>query len=265
MDVRNLSDHAHPLRASSLDLPGIRHGFFTRHGGVSEGIYASLNCGFGSSDEAAKVAENRARAMAALGLAGDRLATCYQTHSADVVVVDDPWPRAENPRADAMVTRTPAVALGILTADCAPVLFTDPVARVIGAAHAGWRGALSGVLEATVAAMQKLGAATPRIHAAIGPCIGRDSYEVGAEFPAPFIAEKAANAVFFRAAPRAGHFLFDLAGYVATRLRHLGLVRIETIAGDTAAEADRFFSYRRSCHRKEPDYGRELSAIVLGP
>jgi YfiH family protein len=264
MDVRNLSDHAHPLRASSLDLPGIRHGFFTRHGGVSEGIYASLNCGFGSSDEAAKVAENRARAMAALGLAGDRLATCYQTHSADVVVVDDPWPRGENPRADAMVTRTPEIALGILTADCAPVLFADAEARIIGAAHAGWRGALSGVLEATVEAMKKLGAVPQRIHAAIGPCIGSDSYEVGPEFPAPFLAETAGNEVFFRAAPRAGHFLFDLAGYATARLKRLSLARIETMPGDTAADVERFFSYRRSYHRKEPDYGRELSAIVLG-
>ena len=253
------------LRASALDLPGIRHGFFTRQGGVSEGTYASLNCGFGSSDEAAKVAENRARAMAVLGLAGDRLATCYQVHSPAVVVVDRPWPRGEAPRADAMVTRTPAIALGILTADCAPVLFADGEARIIGAAHAGWRGALSGVLEATVAAMEKLGAAPKRIRAAIGPSIGRQSYEVGPEFPAPFIAENAENAAFFRAAPRDGHFLFDLEGYVAARLQRLGLAPIETIPGDTAADADRFFSYRRSCHRKERDYGRELSAITLVP
>jgi polyphenol oxidase len=251
------------LRASAFDLPGIRHGFFTRQGGLSEGTFASLNCGFGSSDEAAKVAENRARAMGVLGLSGDRLATCYQVHSADVVVVDRPWPRDQRPRADAMVTRTSEIALGILTADCAPVLFADAEARIIGAAHAGWRGALSGVLEATVAAMEKLGATPQRVHAAIGPCIGRDSYEVGPEFPAPFLAENAENAAFFRAAPRAEHFLFDLAGYVAARLQRLGLARIETIAGDTAAEAERFFSYRRSCHRKEPDYGRELSAITL--
>jgi purine-nucleoside/S-methyl-5'-thioadenosine phosphorylase / adenosine deaminase len=198
-------------------------------------------------------------------LAGDRLTTCYQVHSADVVVVDRPWPRGAAPRADAMVTRTPEVALGILTADCAPVLFADAEARIIGAAHAGWRGALSGVLESTLEAMKKLGANPRRIAAAIGPCIGRDSYEVGPEFPAPFLAENAANDAFFRPAPRAGHFLFDLAGYVATRLTRLDLARIETIAGDTVTEADRFFSYRRSCHRKEPDYGRELSAIALSP
>jgi purine-nucleoside/S-methyl-5'-thioadenosine phosphorylase / adenosine deaminase len=253
------------LRASALDLAGIRHGFFTRQGGVSEGIFASLNCGFGSSDDAAKVAENRARAIAMLGLAADRLATCYQVHSPDVVVVDRLWSRGEAPRVDAMVTRTPEIALGILSADCAPVLFADAAARVIGAAHAGWRGALSGVLEATVAAMKKLGASQRRIAAAIGPCIGRDSYEVGPEFPAPFLAENAANDAFFRPAPRAGHFLFDLAGYVVARLTRLDLARIETIAGDTVTEPDRFFSYRRSCHRKEPDYGRGLSAIALSP
>jgi polyphenol oxidase len=254
---------SHYLRATALDLPGVRHGFFTRQGGVSEGIFASLNCGFGSSDEAAKVAENRARAMSVLGLAGDRLSTCYQVHSAEVVVVDSPWPREQRPRADAIVTRMPEIALGILTADCAPVLFADAEARIIGAAHAGWRGALSGVLEATVDAMKKLGATPHRMHAAIGPCIGRDSYEVGPEFPAPFMAENAENAAFFRAAPRSGHFLFDLAGYVAARLQRIGLARIETIGGDTAGEAERFFSYRRSCHRKELDYGRELSAITL--
>jgi polyphenol oxidase len=254
---------SHYLRATALDLPGVRHGFFTRQGGVSEGIFASLNCGFGSSDEAAKVAENRAGAMATLNLGGNRLATCYQVHSAKVVVVDRPWPREQRPRADAMVTRTPEIALGILTADCAPVLFADAEAHIIGAAHAGWRGALSGVLEATVDAMKKLGATSHRIHAAIGPCIGRDSYEVGPEFPAPFVAENLANDAYFRPAPRAGHFLFDLAGYVAARLKQLGLARIEAIAGDTAAEADRFFSYRRSCQLKESDYGRQLSVIAV--
>src|SRR5262249_15987189 len=162
--------------------------------------------------------------------------------------VDRPWPRGEAPRADAMVTRTPEIALGILTADCAPVLFADAEARVIAAAHAGWRGALSGVLEPTLQVMKKLRPPPQPIGAAIGPCIGRHSYEVGPEFPAPFIAENAANAAFFRAAPRDGHFLFDLAGYGAARLQRLGLARIETIPGDTAAEAERFFSYRRSCH-----------------
>lgn len=251
------------ITLSALDSGGIRHSFFTREGGVSDGLFASLNCGLGSSDDAANVAENRGRAMAALGLEAERLATCYQVHSPDAVVVDSPWPQAERPRADAMVTRRPGVALGILTADCAPVLFADAEARVIGAAHAGWRGALSGVLEATVTAMIGLGAAPERIGAGIGPCIAQASYEVGPEFPAPFLAVDPASTDFFRPAPRAGHFLFDLRGYIERRLTRLGLARIEASGSDTAAEADRFFSYRRSCLRKEKDYGRELSAICL--
>ena len=252
------------IKLTALDDDGIRHGFFTREGGVSDGIFTSLNCGFGSNDEAAKVAENRRRAMAALGLAPDRLAICQQIHSPDVVTVEAPWRNEDRPRGDAMVTRRPGVALGVLTADCAPVLFADPEARIIGAAHAGWRGALTGVLEATVKAMEALGAVKARIRAGIGPCIAQGSYEVGPEFPAPFLAEDAAHARFFHAAPRAGHFLFDLAGYAAHRLGRLSLARIEQTGGDTAAEAERFFSYRRSCLRKEPDYGRELSAICLG-
>ena len=171
------------ITVAALDRPGLSHGFFTRAGGVSEGIFASLNCGLGSSDDAASVAENRRRALTQLGFAADRLATCYQVHGAEVAAVTAPWRHEDRPRADAMVTATPGVALGILTADCAPVLFADPAARVIGAAHAGWRGALSGVLEATVAAMERQGATAGRISAAIGPCIGTASYEVGAEFP----------------------------------------------------------------------------------
>ena len=252
------------ITLGALVSDGIRHGFFTREGGVSDGIFASLNCGFGSNDDAAKVVENRRRAMAALGLAPDRLAICHQIHSPDVITVETPWRHEDRPRGDAMVTRQPGVALGVLTADCAPVLFADREARVIGAAHAGWRGALTGVLEATVAAMEKLGAAKARIAAGIGPCIAQASYEVGPEFPAPFLAEDAAHARFFRPATRAGHFTFDLAGYVAHRLQRLGVAQVERTGGDTAAEAARFFSYRRSCLRKEPDYGRELSAICLG-
>jgi polyphenol oxidase len=251
------------ITLSALDADGIRHGFFTREGGVSDGLFASLNCGFGSSDDAEKVAENRARAMAAIGLAKDRLATCYQIHSPDVVVVGAPWRREDHPRADGMVTKRPGVALGILTADCAPVLFADPAARIVGAAHAGWRGALTGVLEATVKAMEGLGADPGRIHAGIGPCIAQASYEVGPEFPAPFLAEHAGNAAFFVPAPRTGHFLFDLAGYVTRRLQRLALAGIERTGGDTAAEPERFFSYRRTCLRQERDYGRELSAICL--
>jgi len=252
------------ITSDALDSDGIRHAFFTREGGVSEGLFASLNCGLGSADDQAKVLENRRRAAAALALDADRLITCHQVHSPQAVVVDRPWRRADRPRADAMVTCTPDIALAILTADCAPVLFADAEARVIGAAHAGWRGAVSGVLDATIAAMIKLGAAPQRIAAAIGPCIAQASYEVGPEFPAPFLTEDAGNATFFVPAARAGHFLFDLPGYVAQRLARLGVARIRRTGGDTAAEPDRFFSYRRSCLRKEPDYGREISAIALG-
>ncbi len=253
------------ITLAALDAAGIRHAFFTREGGVSEGIFASLNCGFGSADAPDRVAENRGRAIARLGLESDRLATCYQVHSPEVVVVDRPWRREDQPRADAMVTRRAGVALGILTADCAPVLLADPAARVIGAAHAGWRGALGGVLEATVAAMARLGASPANLRAGIGPCIAQRSYEVGAEFPAPFLAADAGNAFFFVPAPRPGHFLFDLAGYVARRLERLGVGQIARSDGDTAGEPDRFFSYRRSRLQGEPDYGRELSAIALTP
>jgi YfiH family protein len=240
---------------------GIRHGFFTRDGGVSEGVYASLNCGFGSGDQAAAVAENRRRAMQSLELPESALVGVHQIHSADVVTVETPWPRHAAPRADAMVTRRPGICLGILTADCVPILFAEPEARVIGAAHAGWKGARGGVAEATVAAMVRLGALPSRIRAGIGPAIRQPSYEVGAEFPGHFPGGEA----FFRAAPRAGHFLFDLPGYVASRLSCLGLAAIADLGLDTAADEKRFFSYRRTCQRGEPDYGRALSAIALAP
>src|SRR5579863_2633035 len=205
------------IEAPSLALTGIRHAFFTRAGGVSDGCYASLNGGIGSRDAASNVSQNRVRMAARLGVEPGRFLTPYQVHSPKVVVAETPWTNETRPRADAIVTRMRALAIGVTTADCAPVLFADPTARIIGAAHAGWRGALSGVLEATVDAMKSLGASPQRIHAAIGPCIGRASYEVGSEFPAPFLAENAANASFFRPARRAGHFLFDLAGYGAAR------------------------------------------------
>jgi hypothetical protein len=246
-----------------MDSTRLRHGFFTRKGGVSEGIYSSLNCGLGSGDDPAKVGENRARAMALLELPAPALATVYQHHSADVVRVETPSPQAARPKADAMVTVRPGVALGIGTADCAPVLFADAAAGVIGAAHAGWRGAVGGVLEATVKAMTELGAEPARIHAAIGPTIGQASYEVGPEFPAPFLAQDPANARFFIPAKRRGHFMFDLPGYVAARLRRLGLGAVEDLARDTCAEADAFFSYRRTTLLGEKDYGRGLSAIAL--
>lgn len=251
------------IQLSALGAPALRHAFFTRAGGVSAGLYASLNCGLGSGDDPAHVAENRRRAMAALGLGAGKLATLYQVHGAAVATVDESWAPSERPRADALVTRRTGVALGILTADCAPVLLADATAGVIGAAHAGWRGALAGVLEATVAAMAAQGAEPRRIVAAVGPAIQQASYEVGPEFPAAFLAADPANAALFREAPRAGHFLFDLTGYAAQRLERLGLARVECAAGDTAADAERFFSYRRSCLNQEPDYGRALSAIAL--
>jgi len=253
------------LRAALLDTPSIRHGFFTREGGVSAGIFASLNCSIGSGDDVSKVAENRRRALVELGLAPDRLVTCYQIHSADVVVVEKPWKHEDRPRADAMVTRLKDVALGILTADCAPVLFADEEAGIIAAAHAGWRGALGGVVQATVAAMERTGASRARIKAAIGPCIGFASYEVGPEFPAPFLAQSAENARFFRATSRAGHHLFDLGGYVRAQLEAAGIAQIDATGGDTAAEPAHFYSYRRSCLAGERQFGHELSAICLAP
>jgi polyphenol oxidase len=242
----------------------IRHAFFTRQeGGVSGGIYAALNCGFGSRDAPANVAENRAIAAAHLGVAADRLVSCHQVHGTRVVTVERAWRREENPRADGMVTATPGIALGILAADCAPLLFADPAARVIGAAHGGWRGALAGVAEATVAAMAALGARREHIRAAIGPCIAQQSYEVGPEFAATFAAADRASAGFFRPAERAGHWLFDLGGYIAHRLARLGLFAVERAPHDTAAEETLFFSYRRACRRGEADYGRGLAAIAL--
>ena len=253
-----------PFAAAGLtDLPGVRHAFFGRPGGVSEGIYASLNVGYGSNDAPDAVAENRRRAMAALGHAADALVTVYQVHSPTVVRADRPWAHAAAPRADAMVTDRPGVVLGIMTADCAPVLFADAEAGVVGAAHAGWRGALGGVIQATVAAMQELGARPAAIRAAVGPAIGPASYEVGPEFPTPFHAADPANARFFRPAARPGHWMFDLPGYALSVLHGLGLAQAERLEADTLADPESFFSYRRACLAGEPDYGRLLSAIAL--
>jgi YfiH family protein len=248
-----------PLNA----FDGIRHAFFTRIGGVSEGLYASNNCGFGSADHPDNVASNRARSAARLDASAADLVTVHQIHSADAVRVDAPWLRESAPRADGMATATPGIVLGILTADCAPILLADPEARVIGAAHAGWRGALGGVLEATVRAMTGLGAAPSRIVAGIGPCIAQRSYEVGPEFPASFLADDPRNEMFFQPAAAAGKWLFDLKRYVASRLDGIGVQRITMMPNDTCAEEDRFFSYRRACQRGDRDYGRLLSAITL--
>jgi len=245
-------------------LGGVRHAFFTRDGGVSDGIYASLNAGVGSADAPAHVAENRARMASALGVAPDCLLTAHQIHSPDVVTVDRRWTPSERPRADAIVTRTPGLAIGITTADCGPVLLADAAAGVIGAAHAGWRGAVTGVLEATIAAMERCGADRTRMVAALGPMIRQPSYEVGPEFVAQFNADDGANERFFRPSPRPDHALFDLPGYIADRLAGAGIREVEDLGHCTYADAASFFSYRRSTHRGETDYGRHINAIALG-
>jgi YfiH family protein len=250
------------LKSANLSVPGIAHGFFGRQGGVSKGIYASLNCGPGSKDSRDDVMENRARAAAALA-PDAALVTLYQVHSAEAVTVTAPWPIPENPKADAMATDRPGIALGILTADCAPILLTDPKARIIGAAHAGWNGALAGVVESVLAAMERLGAKPERIRAAIGPCISQRAYEVGPEFELRFVSADPDNARFFVRSPRAGHWQFNLPAYVAQRLKEASVESVEILNVCTYAREDEFFSYRRTTHRKEPDYGRELSAIML--
>jgi YfiH family protein len=251
------------LQAKNLSaLPGIRHAFFTREGGVSDGLYASLNAGVGSDDDPAKVAENRARMAKALGVTPERFLTAYQIHSPQVVVAEMPWTAKTRPRADAIVTRVPGLAVGASTADCGPVLFADQEARVIGAAHAGWRGALSGVLEATIAAMEKLGAERRRIVAAIGPTIAQKNYEVGDELVAQFTTADAANARFF-AAGRPGHAQFDLPAFIASRLAAAGITQVEDLAACTYADPKLFYSFRRATHRGEPDYGRHVNAIAV--
>jgi purine-nucleoside/S-methyl-5'-thioadenosine phosphorylase / adenosine deaminase len=244
-------------------LPGIRHSFFTREGGVSDGIYASLNAGVGSNDKPERVAENRARMAAALDVAPEHFLTCYQIHSPDVVVADTPWPAAERPRADAIVTQRSGIAIGVSTADCGPVLLADAQAGVIGAAHAGWRGALTGVTDATIAAMERLGAERARIVAALGPMIRQSNYEVGADLIERFRAEDPGSEKFFAPGARANHALFDLAGYVAARLKRAGIGSIDDLGLCTYANEDRFYSYRRTTHRGEPDYGRHVNAIAL--
>lgn len=241
----------------------IRHAFFTREGGTSQGLYTSLNCGPGSKDDPKSVTENRARAMAMMDLPPEALITVHQAHTPETVVVDGPWPEGGRPVADAMVTTTPGLALGILTADCAPVLFADRRGLVVGAAHAGWKGAIGGVLENTVDKMVALGGRKTSIVAAIGPCIGQRSYEVGPDFPAPFLAEDPQNHDFFAEAGRPGHFLFDLPGYISRKLSRLGIRDVTRVPADTCRDENRFFSYRRTTLRAEPDYGRQLSVITL--
>jgi YfiH family protein len=250
--------------ASSLlsAVPGLRHAFFSREGGVSEGIYAGLNGGTGSNDTPANVAENRRRMAYQMGVAPDRLLTLYQVHSSDVVAAIAPWDGGARPKADAIVTRTEGLAIGVTAADCGPILLVDPSARVIGAAHAGWKGALTGVLESTVDAMEKLGAERSGIVAAIGPMIRQSSYEVGSEFVERFLEADADNAMYFLPGERDGHAMFDLAGFIRMRLENAGVLMIDDVGVDTYSD-QRFYSYRRSVHRKEADYGRHVHAIAL--
>ncbi|MDB5686893.1 MAG: polyphenol oxidase [Rhizorhabdus sp.] len=246
-------------RARALDA--VPHGFLGRKGGVSTGMLAGLNVGLGSGDDRAAIAENRRRAVEAV-LPGAALVTVHQVHSAEAVVVSEPFADDARPQADALVTDRPGLLLGILTADCAPILLADVEAGVVGAAHAGWKGALGGVTDATIAAMEKLGARRDRITAAIGPCIARASYEVDDAFAARFEASDPANERFF-AAGRARHQRFDIEAYVAARLAAAGIARVEALGLDTYADEQAFFSFRRATHRGEPDYGREISLIGL--
>ena len=242
-------------------LAGLPHGFLGRRGGVSVGVLAGLNVGYGSQDDKEAIDENRRRAIAAL-LPGAELATVHQIHSPRVVVAERAWPIDARPHADAMVSVTPGLLLGILTADCTPILLADTQAGVIGAAHAGWRGALAGVADATVDAMEKLGADRARIAAAVGPCIAQASYEVDQTFRANFVEQDAANVRFFTAGP-SGRPHFALEAYVVHRLTGAGIGRVEAMHLDTYADADRFYSYRRATHRGEADYGRQVSLIAL--
>lgn len=253
-----------PLRSPLLEkakAQGIRHGYFTRIGGVSEGIYQGLNIGTGSADDQVLVLENRRRVAQWMGVPADHLLTAYQVHSPDVIVARAPF-TGERPKADAIVTDRPGIAVGASTADCGPVLFADNETRVIGAAHAGWKGAFTGVLENTITAMESLGAKRENIVAVLGPSIGRANYEVGPEFVERFTSVDAANDRYFLPSGKPGHSLFDLNTYTVDRLRKAGVVA-ECLGRCTYAEENLFYSYRRTTHRKEPDYGRQVSAIVL--
>jgi YfiH family protein len=250
------------VQSSALEaIPRIRHAFFTREGGVSTGIYASLNGGIGSNDDPANVQENRRRMAEALEASS--LVSCYQIHSADVIAAETPWTRENAPRADAIVTKIPKLAIGVSIADCGPVLFADSDARVIGCAHAGWKGAFTGVLEATLERMESLGADRSRVIAAIGPLIRQDSYEVGPEFVARFHEADHKNIRFFAPSDREHHSLFDLPGYISMRLKKAGVGTIDDLCLDTYSDEELFFSYRRTTHRNEKDYGRLVAAISL--
>lgn len=253
-----------PLRSPLLDTlagHGIRHGYFTRAGGVSEGIYRGLNIGTGSSDDQALVKENRRRVADWMGVEPDHLLTAYQVHSPDVVVVREPF-KGERPKADAIVTDVPGIAVGASSADCGPVLFAEPQARIVGAAHAGWKGAFTGVLENTIAAIENLGGKRENIVAVLGPSISAENYEVGPEFVERFTQADPVNAAYFAPSGKEGHALFDLNRYTVARLAAAG-VTADALFRCTYADESLFYSYRRATHRSEPDYGRHVSAIVL--
>ncbi len=250
-----------PIQSKVLCAEKIAHGFFTRQGGVSQGLYASMNGGIGSKDDAKAVAENRRRMAAHLGVA--HLLIPYQIHSPDALIVEAPFASEDRPRCDALVTSARNIGLGVTGADCGIVLFADETAQVIAAAHAGWKGALTGVLEATLEAMERLGAQRAKIKAVLGPTIGQESYEVGPEFFARFIAEDRDYARFFAPSAREKYFMFDLPGFIGSRLERAGIGTFENLGLDTYADEMRFFSYRRSVHRKEEDYGKLVAAIAL--
>ena len=252
-----------PIRASSLMLDGINHAFFTRQGGASNGIYASLNGGQGSQDDPAAVAVNRERMAGFMGVPTDHLLSCWQIHSADVVTVTTPWTRDQRPKADGMVTNRSGLCLAIATADCGPVLFADQEAQVIGACHSGWKGALTGILEATLDGMEALGAKRARIHAVLGPTISARAYEVGPEFAARFIRANPAFAAFFTPSPKEGHHMFDLPAFIGHRLQQAEVGSFTNLDRCTYGEPELFYSYRRTTHHNEPDYGRLMATIAL--
>jgi len=258
-----LREHTMITVSALNEISRVRHAFFTRNGGVSTGIYASLNCGYGSDDDPENVTKNRTLAMEQIDQSIESLVTVSQEHTSNVITVTEAWSPDQAPVADAMVTKAKGITLGILTADCVPVLLADTRKRIIGAAHAGWKGALGGVLENTVAAMIDLGAKPETIAVAIGPSITQRSYEVGPDFPAPFLEETSENQQFFAPSKHEGHFMFDLPAYVARKLARIGVSEVIRTPCDTCREEDRFFSYRRACLTGEEDYGRGLSAIVI--
>jgi polyphenol oxidase len=249
------------ISASALELPHISHGFFTREGGHSKGIFASLNCGLGSADDLETAKKNRTIVADKLGVAHTHLLSAHQVHSSDVLHVTEVW--SERPKVDGLVTDREGIGLGILTADCGPLLFADDSAGVIGACHAGWKGAVGGVAANTIKAMESLGARRERIIAVLGPTISKANYEVGPEFPKPFLAQDEGNERFFTLSSKPGHFMFDLPAYLMSRLAQENLKAVHDLAQCTYADAQRFYSYRRTTHQGEPDYGRLISAIAL--